>query len=442
MKQDRVNLEELLHSILANINTEKKQKEDVINIMRERHNFTSGEAKKIINETIQVEYLSVMELCILTVALYEVLKDNRLNPELFFNQSEIFKAQQFKKQIKEKNNRLIFENTFQISDRQWICPIRSFQQLADDLLSHNVVYNFETQRDPIIKEYENTIIRIPNIMPAKVSAIKKEITNNTFTKNMITYNILRTEVANFFYDHDKKVLIVEIDENTEVSILDGANRLWSITELITEQPNFEGNMVLNILNYDIREAQHFIRQEQLAAPISKERTEMFDYNDYNMMIAKDINKQGNIMNNEMYNKIAVDKNELEKENKYVLFSTFRDAIAQNFTFNNAFEVNKVRQHIMNVLNYIIYYFRDKYGDLDVARKQYKILTNNIFYGYIALAGKTFNHPNWEQNINSALNMIDFSNSNTGWKEISVDSLSRPKVKELTNLFVSKIEDGE
>jgi hypothetical protein len=75
--------------------------------MKERHNMTTGEIKKMLNETIQPEYLSQVELCILSLALHEILKNinginiEKINPENYFNNPEIIQYMQFKKEIKD-----------------------------------------------------------------------------------------------------------------------------------------------------------------------------------------------------------------------------------------------------------------------------------------------------------------------------------------------------
>jgi hypothetical protein len=427
VRKDRKKLELELHKVLLDINTNKNIKETVTNIMKERHNYTAGESRRILNESIQIEYLNQTELCILNLALYEAIKDTEIanktniNPEDYFNSPEIIQALQVKKETKEKTNMLVFDNVIQVSDRQWVC-VRSLKKLAEDMLSHNVTYNFETQRDPIEKEYNENIIRIPNIMPQKVTAIKSEMKSNTFTPNLISYNVLQLKGdESIFYNQKEKSIVVEIDNYTQCNIVDGCNRLWSIAELVNENPDIEGNMIVNILYYNSEEAKHFIRQEQLAEPISKARQEEYNMNDLNMTLAKEINRYGNQVTNEMFNKIALTPNELKLENKYVTYHVIREAISQNFKFDNPFKANKIREHIVNVMNYVIGYFRERYGDLDKAKEKYEILTNNMFYGYIALAGKTFGQDDWESVVEETLKKIDFSKYNPIWKEIMLES---------------------
>jgi hypothetical protein len=442
MKKDRKQLELELHKVLLIINTETEIKEKIINLMKERHNYTAGEVKKILNETIQLEYLSLVELCVITTAINEVIGNSqmingiKINAEDYFNPPEILNALQVKKEIKTKDNILVFDNVIQVSDRQWVC-VRSFKQLAEDMLTHKVTYNFETQRDPIEKIYEDTIIRIPNIIPGKVNAIKQEIKSLSFTPNLISYNILQVRGdETFSYNSKESSLTVELNDYTEVDAVDGANRLYSVAELISENPDFEGNMIVNILHYNVEEARHFIRQEQLAEPISKEKQEEFNMNDYYMTVVKEINRSGNAVTNEMFNRVASTPNELKLQNKYTTLHILREAISQNFKFNNAYEATKIKNHIINVMNYVIGYFRETYGNIDEAKKEHEILNNNMFYVYIAIAKSVYGKDDWEMEVGQKLQSIDFSKNNPLWQEFAIDShnITKRNIKNLVQHF--------
>jgi hypothetical protein len=430
MKIERKELEKRLHEVLIDINTNRDIKDRITNLMKERHGYTTGEAKKMLNETISIEVLSPIELCILTIATYDITGDSigkDINPETFFIPREIIDAGQYQKPQKSRERRLIFNNVEQLADRQWICPKRSYKEIAEDLKYHRVTYNKDTQRDAIIEEYGEKSYLRQNIMPSKVSAIKKEILQGTFTSNLLTYNILRTGKEHFLYDEDSKQLIVETDEEyTQCDIVDGANRTYSIAEIINEQPDFIGNMVISILNYKITEAQHYIRQEQQSTPISKELQERYDKNDLNMSVAKDISTYENQLKNELFGKVAINNDDLRIRNKYVTLHVLKEAISQNFEFTTPTDSDMVVIHVVKVINFIVKYFRDRYGNIDEARKEYNILQNNMFYGYLVMAGKVYNRDDWQDEVRRILDNTDFSKGNPLWKKMSIESAILPK----------------
>jgi hypothetical protein len=57
MKIERKELEKRLHEVLIDINTNRDIKDRITNLMKERHGYTTGEAKKMLNETISIEVL-------------------------------------------------------------------------------------------------------------------------------------------------------------------------------------------------------------------------------------------------------------------------------------------------------------------------------------------------------------------------------------------------
>jgi hypothetical protein len=90
-----------------------------------------------------------------------------------------------------------------------------------------------------------------------------------------------------------------------------------------------------------------------------------------------------------------------------------------------------------MMNFVIGYFRSKFGDLDTARRQYKILENNMFYGYVRLAERVHGKENWQILVKQTLDQIDFSESNSIWTEVAISSTTlAPKyIRKISNYFV-------
>lgn len=438
MKQDRKLLEPNLHSVFIDINSDKNKIDKIIDIMK-NHNFTPGETKKIINQSVQVEYLSKIDLCLITIATYEVTAEPIVNPENFFNEPELAEAKLYKRTKDEFSGRMVFYDVVEIvKDKQWICAKRAYKEISKDIQEHMLTYNFETQREPLKVAIGNTIVRIPNIKPKKVSEIKDIMKTGKFLANLLTYNIRYTENPKYYYDEKNKSLIVEQDDETFCDIIDGANRIFAINDLITEEPDAEGHMIISILHVESEEAQNYVYREQKAAPIATEQLNMLNNeNDY-MRLTKDISKTGNEMTNELFGKMAKDFDEVKLENKLVTFNTMAMALEKSFNYSNSWERKKAKDFIVEFFNYLIGYLRNKYGeDVKQIKENYTALNNNMFPGYLIVAGKLYGKSNWESKLESFLNTIDFSKENPVWEEIAV-SVDMSKFNDVNKSMINSV----
>jgi hypothetical protein len=451
MKKTREYVQDLLNQILVNYHTDDDIKKSVIEQLRE-NGFMPGEVMRILNRILSVELLNDTDLYLIINALFNATQNDMLNPELYFNDREIAEAKQFRKEKKELPKELVFKYVTVNGTRQWMCPYVSYGHIKEIFDNRMFVYNFETQRDAIIKYSKGKIFRVPRIFEDKVSEIFEKQSNNKFTNNMIIINIRKTGEEEFKYDEETMTLrIPKIDSNF-VDIIDGANRLYATMRLMNEYPNNEDlakrGFAFSILNYDIDDAQGVIWQELQSAPVKEERKQSYNRDSVGVQVAKEVMSISS--RNELFNKIAVDNFEIVKEGKYTSLATLGMAIDNNFMFDKKQlypkKITDMAKFIVSGINEILGYFRDYIGNLDskTNKQKYVILEDRMFIGYIAILAEIYGKSEWEVILQNTLKNIDFNRDNLLWQRLNIEShnvLKPAAVKKISESFVIAVRKG-
>jgi hypothetical protein len=162
-----------------------------------------------------------------------------------------------------------------------------------------------------------------------------------------------------------------------------------------------------------------------------------------MTIAKEINSFESRNTNELYNRIADDLVEVKYKDKFTTFETFSRSIKINFGLSNDSkprDIRKIKRFLVDGMNEILGYLKDKFGDLDLAKENYICLENNTFIVYTSLLAPLWDREekspvsNWEDKLEEKLEGIDFNRNYPLWDELQLFNSS------ITNKSISKIAE--
>lgn len=444
MKKDRQKLEEVLNLLLESYSNDNKIINKLVDDLVEGHNFSRGRTIGIFTKNTPLSFFSNIELCLIVIYFYAITKEYKIKPDEWFNEGEILEAESFKYTDEEKITRIVLHNVDQINEYQWICTKETYQNIARFMSNGLISYNMRTQRQPIVRRHGNKIIKTANIKPAKVEAIKKEMLDGTFNANVITWNIRKaTGLERFKYNSKDRTLIIEVDENTNVDVIDGANRTAAILKSTESKPDIDRVTLIMVYNVQEEKARQIIYQEAKAEPLDEDYVNTFNVSDINMQLVKNINSTQSM--NELFNRIGTAK-ELDRENKLVTYETLSKAIDYIYNLKDKpiIEARNVEKFLIELFNIVIgTHYLSFNENLKLTRKNSYMADNNMFIGYIALGEELKNkYPDdWQDRLPELLHNLELYKTNDLWKEIGLDNnINLSTIKKISKYFKKQVEE--
>lgn len=205
---------------------------------------------------------------------------------LYFNKKEI----DFYKQSKFEIERIKFPiklSMIQVTPDQWIGTI-SIKQLIEFRDAQLINYNEHTQRAMERKIAHGHEYYQISINESAVKAIEHSYETGSYISNTITLNISENSEADFTYDNEEHMLI--INDIKAFDIVDGYHRYRAISKLVTKNPKFDYQMELRIVCFSEAKARQFIWQEDQKTKMSKVLSDSYNQNDYSVYITERINE--------------------------------------------------------------------------------------------------------------------------------------------------------
>lgn len=340
-----------------------------------------------------------------------------------FTEREIYEFDNiYIKVDKEENNVVEINGVTEVErGKIYLAPkisIRKLKKMFDD---NFVVYNFDTQRDPQIKDIKIAKVFLPTLNKNQVKEIKKAIKNNKFVPNTITINVLENGKERYDFEVDKSTGDLDIGKflfqkgnGSTMDIIDGYHRCNAIFELIEEDKEFDMYMHLKITVFTIEEAQNYIRQESLGMRITEVTQNRFKDDAYNETL-KQINTLGGTERNVLFGKL--NNNVVDFSKNICSYDVFRESIEDWFTVKKVFEIKNTARYLVDFYNELFYLL--KLDSEDVSKNNI-LLQNNMFILYNYIAYKIMNSKEWKVLLEKYISNIDFNDENL-WNNLKITS---------------------
>lgn len=442
MKLDKEKFYLELNSVFADLNLNKKLIEKVKTDLSIR-NILPQAVQGIINRSIPVQTVDMPVLYFILDSLNKEVQEinkeekiieidlKRLNPETYFTEQEIKEMETYKREIKKgAKYPLVFENVIKLAEDQFATKL-SVQQIAELYNSNLIYYNTQTQRNTKVREWKNKIVEVISINNRSVNEIQKDIEENKFIPNFITFNLLQNGEDEFDYNEQNQTITIF---NGEINIVDGAHRCLSILGAVKNNPNIKMNMGVTITNFDIDKARRFIVQEDKKNPIDKKYIQSLDSERLSNMIVQKLNERSD---SELRGKIATDSAAIKHNQALTYFNILSDAIEHNFELKTKKDVLDISKWLIECFSELIGSYPEQFIDNIAESKKYSTIAHeNMFIGYIALFSKLYHDNNWEEKLLNIMEKVDFSMNNPMWNEINLftKSINKTTIKKISNYY--------
>ena len=421
LKEQQNNLILKLKGIIKEIGYMNDIKQDVVANFKSR-NLNGLRAAWVLSENLDLNTLTDSEqdirfLFLFSLSLSRALKEKEIDISIdvkdYFTELECQQWLYYREEKEEKDIfPIIIENAQRISDKLWqaVIPV---QQLEDINKLNLILYNFSTQRDPIITAYGERI----NIDKNKINEIKERMLNNEQYPDPIILNILNDGESKVTYNEKNNTLVIH--EGSKINIVDGFHRKTASSLVLEINPNIQFNWQVTFTFLSEKDAHDYMRQKDKQKPIKREWIEQKDYSRSENLVI-DV-----IMDDRLSElaKVMKDDDQYIKLNRALTKkSIISEAIKECYTedLKTSINIRKIGKWIVEFTDYLMGTYAEEFIANPYTIKETSMINNkNMFYAYIALSKQLQGNSNWEELMKQKIESIDFSISNKLWKDIGL-----------------------
>ncbi|MBD5589097.1 hypothetical protein [Clostridium botulinum] len=378
------------------------------------------------NQDIQIDMLDNKDLYLITEAFYKLALDEDfisklnelqqplqvdLNPELYFTEDEIrqyknsvlpVEEEQDFKTVVFKNVKLMKEGIYSgVEDLNYILDLRE---------SGTLFYNINCQRETEKYEWRGTWVEKAKVFTKSIREISKSMAEDNYIPTHIAINV-PSNGEESFYAKDKGDglydIIIKINKDTSLNLIDGNHRVTggSIARNMCHRKGKEFilNMGIQIMNLDPALARHYIFQESKKNPLDETLTKAME-----MTIENKIADYMNKGSSPLSGKLGRELKDVKHLNKLTPLYIFSEGL--NYFELDELDIireNKVKRFLKEFFSYVLSVHKDHMKDIKLSREEGYELNMNMFRGYLYIASKLFNEPDWSEKIETILKKIDY-----------------------------------
>ena len=437
LKEQQNNLILKLKGIIKEIGYMNDIKQDVVANFKSR-NLNGLRAAWVLSENLDLNTLTDSEqdirfLFLFSLALNRALKEREIDISIdikdYFTELECQQWMYYREEKEEKDIfPIIAENVQRISDKLWQA-VMSVQQLEDINKMNIILYNFSTQRDPVVTAYGERI----NIDKNKINEIKERMLNNEQYPDPIILNILNDGESKVTYNEKNNTLVIH--EGSKINIVDGFHRKTASSLVLEINPNIQFNWQVTFTFLSEKDAHDYMRQKDKQKPIKREWIEQKDYSrSENLVIDVIIDDRLSELA-----KVMKDDDQYIKLNRALTKkSIISEAIKECYTedLKTSINIRKIGKWIVEFTDYLMGIYAEEFIANPYTIKETSFINNkNMFYGYIALSKQLQGNSKWEDLMKQKIESIDFGISNKLWKDIG---LLNNKNKDISKVLRNKL----
>ena len=423
LKEQQNNLIFKLKGVIKEIGYMNDVKQDVVAQFKSR-NLNGLRAAWVLSENLDLNTLTDSEqdirfLFLFTLGLNRALKDKdigiSINVENYFTELECKQWLYYREEKEDKDIfPLIIENVQKISNKLWQ-GVMSIQQLEEINRMNVILYNFSTQRDPIVTAFGERI----NIDKNKINEIKERLLNDEQYPDPIILNILNDGESKVTYNDKNNTLIIH--EGSKINIVDGFHRKTASSLVLEINPDLQFNWQVTFTFLSEKDAHDYMRQKDKQKPIKREWIEQKDYSRPENLVI-DV-----IMDDRLSElaKVTKDDDQYIKLNraltkKSIIAEAIKECYADDL--KTSINIRKIGKWIVEFTDYLMGTYDGEFIANPYTIKETSLINNkNMFYGYIALSKQLQGNSNWEELMKQKIESIDFSIDNKLWKDMALSN---------------------
>ncbi|MFE6075703.1 DNA sulfur modification protein DndB [Paenibacillus sp. NPDC057886] len=405
MKFERIEIEKRIIISLNGIKNSRKSLNE-LNIILSEYNVPFGIIESINSNAHVITELELPVLIGISIALYDLTKDNDLHTESLFGDREIRDALDIlNSTLSEKIYLpLPFSDVIKIKDDSYVTKI-SVKQLVKMFESQLIIYDYEAQRGANYKVNKSGgIVKTPVLNKASVKRIAGKMSTNDYFEDMITLNVYSTEIEPLTFHEEQRTLI--INNGSIISIVDGFHRLQGAVAALHLNPNLELDLILSIRSYDQPTAQKFFGQLNTINVLNKVRR-----NELSQVRMSD-KVVSNLQRKSEFGKRIVSSTKINELNgDLTTFDILSYAIDKLFKIEKQFDVLQTTDYLDNFFVYLLGIYSVEFSQR--AKESTGILINHplMFIGYTVIAKYMQDNKIALSEIKDMINKIDFEDEN-------------------------------
>jgi len=453
LKEKSVELIQELNVLIKEYASNDKVRKIIVEEFDKR-NMKGSLAVGILNKNRELSTLDIDEskdlimLFIFTMSMYNALTHKesedkeslgeieeilRIDPKNYFNEIEIenLNDYKFEKKVDKKDEVIIFPKMNRIAPGFYSGYI-SGKHFAELDAGNEFIYNFKTQRDPIIDVYGMKRIHL-NKTNAK--EIRDGVLSGDQFPTTIVVNVLKDGTDEIYYDEKSGDL--SIISGTK-NLVDGMHRKVGNSLAFAVNPDIQFNWLLVVTNYSEIRAQKYMVEINKQQKMKQEHIKNMDTASLGNVVVDAIK---DIDTSEFADQIKDNDKEIghfELEHfgmakKSTLAMAIEECYGDRLT--NKLQIRPIAKHIANVMDYIIGLHVEEFMEHPEATQKVSYINHkNMFAGYIALSERLYGVKKWEDILEEILDKIDFSMENPFWDDIKLSKESDMKKSTRTNLY--------
>lgn len=320
----------------------KEATENIVKYLNDTFNIPTGLSMDLIAGRINLVDCSEYILFTLSNAIDVNLKQNIVNG--YFTELEIKEYSSTKYKTETIKFPIIIPCE-QVSADQWIgvADVNFFIKLRK---AQMINYNVNAQRTMRKKIRGESIIYQIALNTGAIKAISNLMKRKLYIPNTITLNIADDIDAKYYYDKDKRELVIEKLNHFDIS--DGYHRYISMCQLKDADPDFNIPMELRLIAFDDNKVRQFIYQEDQKTKMRKIDSESMNMDAPANIIVERIN------NDPMFNL----RGKISRNNGNINQSDFAEVIkyfylsGKNITSSSNREIISIQKDIVEKMNYL------------------------------------------------------------------------------------------
>ena len=412
--QNRIKLEDRINKFISDIKIqgmELKFEEQMLEFK-----IPPLQINKLLSKAHSVSLISDAYLMAVSVAINNTFGLGYIDLSQYFTEIEMKKYSKWK-YSRSTSSQITFDNVtrFPSTSDQFVTflHVKDIMKMFD---RGQLNYNFETQRDAIIRVEDNQIFKSINIIEQAVQEIEELIIAGEFIPNGITLNILKDGTEEIVYDELSQKLIIR---QGELDVLDGMHRTVAIYNALKAVPSLDMYFQINITNFDVKKAQRYIVQEDKKNPITKEHIKRL--NDDLSRVVLDLVKS---QSKDFKQMVAPVKADVRRNNGYIISEVmFRELVEHVFELKTARDAHKIAPILSHQFDNFVGWVQEK-----PVTKQNRYYKTKVFAALMVLSKLKGD----KLATDHELNFLNDYTSNTD------ERLSNTMIEELTNEIKDKL----
>ncbi len=320
------------------------QATDILNTIAElnyaNHSIDYFITNRIITNKLGLKNITSLQLFCTIDSIDQALNENNLSK--FYTPSEISNYSKYRDKISISFPLSI--HCVKINDEQYIgkCDVDLLIALRNSQL---INYNKNAQRTlKRVAKGDSEYYEI-SINKTAVKRIQEAYKTGTFISNTITLNIPQDVESEFYYDEKEQTLVINSIEHFDIT--DGYHRYVAMCKEKDNNPNFNYDMELRIVNFSLDKTRQFIYQEDQKTKMTKSDSDSMNTARLSNIITERLNADMRFLL-----KGCIDRND-----SLINFAEFSDDLEYLYSLKKSKITNKelmqIEKNIRDNINYLV-----------------------------------------------------------------------------------------